>query len=483
MAMHRLTASTALVLMFGFPISGGSAATLHVGATTVDITPDRPVALAGQRHLRISQKPATPIQASVLAIESREGDAVLDQALIVSCDLVAIRDGVLEAVREKVAPRLPGFDIRKLFLSATHTHTAPVMVEGRYELPDDGSIMRPAEYTDWMTTRLADALVQAWEERAPGKVAWGQSQAVLAQNRRPFYADGKAVMYGSTNSGNFRGIEAQEDHGVDVLYFWDAEDRLLATAINIPCPAQEVGGGTAIHADFWHPVRMALREKYGEDLHVLAWTGAGGDVTSGVIIGRAAEERMRKLRGGISRLDALAARIVGAWEEAYEGARHDIREEVPFTHEVRVIDLPFRKVTEEEHGAAVAEAAKFEDDPAQLWNYRWNQGVVERFEAQKAGVQKPYKMELHAIRLGDCAIATNDFELYSDFGIQMKARSPGIQTFVIQLSGSGGYLPTERAAGHGGYGAVIQSSRIGPDGGQVLVEETVSAWKALWPAQ
>lgn len=78
------------------------------------------------------------------------------------------------------------------------------------------------------------------------------------------------------------------------------------------------------------------------------------------------------------------------------------------------------------------------------------------------------------------AIGTNAFELYTDFGIQMKARSPGIQTFVIQLAGPGTYLPTERTVKHGGYGAVIQSSQIGPEGGQVPVEETVNAWKTLW---
>ncbi len=32
-------------------------------------------------------------------------------------------------------PRLPDFPVAKLFLSATHTHNAPVTVEGRYALP------------------------------------------------------------------------------------------------------------------------------------------------------------------------------------------------------------------------------------------------------------------------------------------------------------------------------------------------------------
>ncbi len=106
--------------------------------------------------------------------------------------------------------------------------------------------------------------------------------------------------------------------------------------------------------------------------------------------------------------------------------------------------------------------------------------MVDRYEAQQAGEQPPYLMELHALRFGDVAIATNAFELYTDYGVQMKARSPGIQTFVIQLAGPGSYLPTERAVEHGGYGAVIQSSRVGPEGGQRLVEETLQALQAMW---
>jgi hypothetical protein len=62
----------------------------------------------------------------------------------------------------------------------------------------------------------------------------------------------------------------------------------------------------------------------------------------------------------------------------------------------------------------------------------------------------------------------------------MKARSPAVQTFVIQLTGSLGYLPNERAVRGGGYSAVIQSSRIGPAGGQALVEQTVAALNGLW---
>ncbi|MFA7006955.1 MAG: hypothetical protein WC429_23145, partial [Verrucomicrobiia bacterium] len=136
------------------------------------------------------------------ALESRDGDKVLDAAIIVSCDIVAIRSGIMEKVREKVKPRLPGFDLANIFLSATHTHNAPVTLEGRYTLPESG-VMKPAEYAEFMATRVADAIVESWQKRKIGKVSWAQSQAVVAQNRRATYADGTAKMYGATNTASF----------------------------------------------------------------------------------------------------------------------------------------------------------------------------------------------------------------------------------------------------------------------------------------
>jgi len=138
-------------------------------------------------------------------------------------------------------------------------------------------------------------------------------------------------------------------------------------------------------------------------------------------------------------------------------------------------------VTTAEVAEAREGAAKYANIPAQRWNYRWHQAVVERYEAQQAGTEGPFRMELHVLRLGDVAIATNSFELFTDYGVQMKARSPAVQTFVIQLVCSGGYLPTERAVRGGGYSAVIQSCRVGPAGGQVLVDRTVDAINSLWP--
>ncbi len=92
-------------------------------------------------------------------------------------------------------------------------------------------------------------------------------------------------------------------------------------------------------------------------------------------------------------------------------------------------------------------------------------------------------MELHVVRLGDVAIATNSFELYTDYGIQMKARNPALQTFVVQLALPGSYLPTARAVAGGAYGAVPQSNKVGPKGGKVLVDRTIEVIKEQWAKQ
>jgi len=65
--------------------------------------------------------------------------------------------------------------------------------------------------------------------------------------------------------------------------------------------------------------------------------------------------------------------------------------------------------------------------------------------------------------------------------VQMQGRSKALQTFVLQLTnGSSGYLATERAINGGGYSAVIASNRVGPEGGQVLVDRSVELINSLW---
>jgi len=416
-----------------------------------------------------------------VALEAREGDKVVDQAVMVSCDLSAVWGTIQDQLRGRIKSRLPGFDVTKLFLNATHTHTAPVLLEGQYVIPKEG-VIQPAEYAEFLLGRLSDAVAKAWESRKPGGVSWALGHAVVGHNRRAAYENGTSQMYGNTNTPAFRSLEGHEDHGLDLLFFWDAEKNPIAMAVNLSCPSQEVEGRSTVNADFWHDVREVLRAKYGKDLFVLAWCGAAGDQSPHLLYRKAAEERMRVKRG-LTRTQEIARRIARAVDDVFDIARGDIRTRVPFVHQVHTFGLPRRKVTEQELAEAKSRHEELAKKPnrtsAEDMHMSRAQSVIDRFEQQDA--TPDFAPEIHILRLGDVAIATNPFELFLDYGVQMKARSKAVQTFVIQLACAwGSYLPTARGIAGGHYSTEVVSNVVGPEGGKVLVNRTVEAVNALW---
>ncbi len=475
--------SLANMLFTGSPAENSEASgedKILVGWASKSITPAKPVALAGQFRVRISKHVQDPITATALAIEAGN-----EQAIMVSCDLVAIRAGIQDKLRKLVKPRLTEFDVRNLFLNATHTHTGPVTLEGQY--PEQGKeVMTPTEYVDFLLSCLSDAAVEAWEARKPGAVSWALGHAVVGHNRRAVYSDGSAQMYGSTNREDFDHIEGYEDHGLNMLFFWNQKQELIGIVINIACPSQVTENADYVSADFWHEVRTELRKRYSEELFVLPQCAAAGDQSPHFLLSQRAEENMRK-RKGVSEREEIAARIANAVDYVFPSARRDIRTDIPFKHIVQDVNLPVRKVTEEELESAKREYNRLSKQQvnkqsADYSHLRRNKSLIDRYEQQE---ESPfYKIELHVIKLGDIAIATNPFELFLDYGMRIKARSKALQTFTIQLAcSSSGYLPTAKAVAGGGYGAESVSNSVGPEGGQALVDQTVKLINEMWDGE
>lgn len=465
-----------LVLLLLVAADRARTAELRIGWGSTDITPDRPAALSGSFHTRISTSVHDPITATALVIESGG-----DHAVMVSVDLVAVDKELQQEVRRRLEGRLPGFNPGKLFLHATHTHTAPVHRDDLYEVPP--TAIQPSEYAEFLAGRLVEAVIQAWNSRKPGAVSWALSYAVVGRNRRAVFDNGKAVMYGRTHQPDFRHIEGSEDHSLDLLFFWEGNRQALSgIVINVPCPSQAIEREEYISADFWSNVRTELRKRHGKDLFVYPMTGPSGDQSPHLQFQKRAEQTLQK-RHGTSVTGEIARRIANAVDDVLAGARQDIHTDVPFRHKVEELVLPIRKVTPAEREAARKEYDRLKDLPSadreRDGRMVWTKTVIDRYARQN---QNPhFTMELHSIRLGDIAIATNPFELFLDYAIRIKARSPAEQTFLIQLACDyGDYLPTERAVAAGGYGAEIASNTVGPEGGQMLVERTVEAIKAMW---
>jgi len=285
-------------------------------------------------------------------------------------------------------------------------------------------------------------------------------------------------MYGATNRADLANIEGYEDHGVEMLFCWDPSGSLTGVVINIACTSQETEHLTEVSADFWHDVRERLRAVITPDLCVLGWPGAAGDLSPHWLYRKAAEERMLRLRG-LTRTQDIGRLISSEAIEIGELTRGDIRTAVPFGHRAVDLVLPARKVTEEEAAEARKEIEALKGTSGTSHRIAWYQATMHRFQTQDAA--PTCTAEVHVLRIGDIAIATCPFELFQDYGVQIKSRSKAEQTLVIQLTGgSGRYLPTRRAVAGGGYSAVVESGIVGPDGGQVLVDRIVELIDRLW---
>lgn len=497
--MRNLLALSVLVAAsFSFDLEAAERpGTVSFGFANESIVPNRPVAIGGQYHTRISGAVNDPISVTAVAMETSDERGKIQQVVWVSCDLCAIRKRSVQNVRKLVADLVPDLDPEKIIVSATHTHTAPALSDTRetnlhpydflgswaYRVPqNDPNLMQPLEYLDYLERQIASAVVSAWQSRKPGEISSMLSHASIARNRRAVYFDGTTRMYGDTKDPNFSHLEGTTDDSVDVLFFW-REARPVGMMITLYCPSQEVEGEVYLSADFWNEARALLRDQYSSNLFVVGLTGAAGDQSPHVQIDKAAEGKMLQRRGGEYRYE-IARRLVRAVDDVIELGRKERTSQVVLDHRVEQVRLPVWKVPDERFASSQALVEAGKDKLDQLSgldyiNWRVSRTMMARYEHQKT--EPYYAPEIHALRINDLAMATNPFELYTDYGLRMKARSPALQTSIVQLTAEcGAYLPTERAVQGGGYSGRIDDGVVGPEGGRVLVEETVRMLRSMW---
>ena len=491
---------------------------LKVGWSEVSITPDKKIALAGQFVERISEYVETPITVTALVLETND-----EQMIICSCDLVNIDENLLKNVRDAVKVQNSEINTDKIILSAIHTHTSHVYSYGvnasfarTKEIIDsflppekqykakisakDGDFMDSEEAFVFLTEKITKAIVEAWENRKYAKYAAGFGRAAIGMCRRVCYSDGSAKMWGDTNMASFTELEGGNDSGIEMLFFYDENEKLTGVVANVACPAQVLEHRLFISSDYWGKVKILLREKYGEDIFVLGLCSAAGDqcprdlirwvnpespiddpnIVRNDYIERDADPSMFDIKGSW----LVGKRIVNEIVMALEDVKKSYDEAI-LKHEKLTVDLPLRRVTPKEYEEAKEALAKYASKVTDHINFEDNAkmhihtGTILRWEEQhKKDIES---VEVHIARFGNIAFATNPFELFLDYGNTIRARSRARQTILIQLAcASKGYLPTEKAENGGHYSAYVSSGIVGHEGGDLLTRVSINEINKMW---
>ncbi len=495
---------------------------IKFGWSEVSLVPaGKKVDLAGQFYERITDVVEDEITVTALAMECG-GDA----AIFCGCDLVSTSYQLLLSVREKLKAR-PDIPADKVIVSAIHTHTAPqyarrsdsigkgsrglsaltdLLPDVKYERLEkyEGEDLFDGEDAhDFFASRIAEAAVTAWDNRKEGMYAAGFGRAAVGMCRRVCYDDSSAKMWGDTSFANFETLEAGNDSGIEIIFTYAPDKTLTGVIANVACPAQVLEHRSFISSDYWGKVKKMLREKLGEDLFVLGLCSAAGDQCPRDMIRwvqpetpindpnivrenptlRNADPSMFDLSGCIKAARRIKDEILYALEEVTETVS-----DTTLSHTTCILDVPLRRVTVAEKEKAEDVIHRFaEEKRGKTINFQdkarmhIHAGTLNRYVLQQE--YNTFPNELHFLKLGNIAFATNPYELFLDYGNKIRARSPASQTFLIQLCcGSWGYLPTKKAEEGSHYSAYVSSGYAGHEGGDLLVRKTLTELNKLFKA-
>lgn len=483
---------------------------LMIGWSEVSITPVRPISLFGQFYYRTSAYVHDPI--SVTALAMSKGD---QQCIMVSLDAACIYEPNMKRIRDAV-DGIEGIRAEYITFSATHTHNSSLFAEDidlalfeKYiggdvtvpaEKPED--MLSPDEASAFFQEKVISAVMIAWRNRKPGGISYASDYAAVGFNRRPVFdlGDGRTEsrMYGDCSHPSFLRFEGTTDHTVDILYTWDTDRALTGVLIDVPCPAQVYELHSFITADFWGPARSAVRSRLG-NIFVLSICGAAGDQTP-IDLVRLSKTNSKQLAewstqaGEVFRnfsmeeeCICIGERIADAVERGYRRAVNSIQVEPVFMHRVLPMKFPIRKVSEDDFRKSSErieqKRRKFSPqnpmtsaDQVSLFD---DIGVVMRWELQQTTEFTAF--DVHIMRIGSVALATNPFELFVEYGLRIRSRVKAEQIFICQLTdGFISYLPTKAAVEGGSYSSKPASTMVGPESGDELAARTAEAVNALW---
>lgn len=382
---------------------------IPVGAAQRDITPDYPVRLSGFGFRRTESEGVTQrIWAKALAFaDEKQGPAIL-----ITADNLCVPDDITAEIARRLGPKT-GLKRERLAITATHTHTAPMLTG---VIPTLFGMPIPPEHQkniDRYTKEFIDALEQvaldAVQSIAPSRLSWAKGAAKFAVNRR-------------TKGGPV-------DHDLPMLAVHDTEGKLRAVYFSYACHCVTLSDNK-ISGD-WAGFAQGKIQELLPGVVALASVGCGADSNPS---SRATAEKPDAYAEQGTEIAREVQRLLGELKPIGSS---------PETRYAR-LDLALAE------GRSRAEwEARAKQQDAAGYHARVNLERLDRGEALPQKINYPIQTWLFG---EDLAIVFLPGETVVDFSLRLKREFDRNKLWVNGYSNDGRcYIPSERILKEGGY--------------------------------
>jgi neutral ceramidase len=462
-----------LAAIFIFPScnnvnNSGVKSTLKIGIAEVNYTPKVGFALVG--NYRGDDYASRGVHDSLFAKALVASDGKGMKVAVLTIDICMLPKEPVEFMRAYIASKT---DIKpeNVMIMATHSHSGP---------PSDLSDPNTKEYL----SKAADAVVLANDRLKQTILSVGRSkESRISHNRRLKCKDGTTHMCWEKFEPGFV-LEPWGSIDPEVITIsFKQEGKETGVLVNFGCHATTLTGNNWLYtADYPGYLAESIRRVKGKDFMSLFCNGCCGNVTQvdyrvgfpdtyqecqriGYILGVSALEAMRNEK-------VVSSDKIIVSKEMVPLSRIDITDE-----QLAWAEAVMKKV--EKEGMPPIQADGLPDAQyAKDWiEMRKNQDVID-------------SVEVMAIRIGDIAFVGLPGEIFNEFGIDIKAKSPCKNTIVTGLTNDErSYFPTAVSFTQGpkgftpyitGYETTPGSTLYEIGSGEKLAESAISQLKNMF---
>jgi len=449
---------------------------LKVGFAEADITPELGMETPGGYGKAFTRTVHDPCKVRAMVL-----DDGTKRVALVGVDGIGIRRHTVLAARKLIQDRC-GIPPEAVLIGASHSHSSgPVcgVLPGEYDrgsdlvkkLAYDHTTCANPKYLARVIEQIASAVCQANEKRAEALCGVGSGREDrVAFNRRFRMKNGLSFTHPGKRNPEIIEPAAPIDPEVGVLGAWNKEGKLLGCVVNYACHATT--GASGFSANWIYYLEQAIRGMLGPDVVVVFLQGDCGDITQvdnlspypnvdGPIVG--------------GRIGAEAAKVLLSMHRGSMG---------PLDARTQILKLGHR-VPKPERVAAALEIVK--KDPKEVEHTLWtfSKETVLLDAVLKLGLSDA--VEVQAIQVGPAVFVSNPAEMFVEYGLDLKKKSPFRFTFPVELAnGCVGYVPTEEALGSGGGGyetRLTSYSHLEVAAGRKMLDASLEMVGQLKPGQ